>query len=288
MDRNEKILMSISKDMKILEIGPSLAPIASKREYQNVFTVDHASQEDLITKYQKQGLNTDAIEAVDFVWTGGPMHEAIPLEAQGSFDAVIASHVFEHIPDPITFLQSVGLLLKEGGHFSMVNPDKRYSFDFLKPIATSADMIEAYEEKRSRHSRKTVFAQYFDSVASDGKIIWAEWIPPVDIKFVDPNIRRIHFPADPEKAEYIDCHAWHFTPSSFDLLILELNAIGLIQFEVDLSFPSWGCEFYRTLRKVPAGKNQSASLPDRRLALHRQIFEEMRAQFDSWKPSSSS
>ena len=37
----------------------------------------------------------------------GSLDEAVPSELHGTFDACIASHVFEHIPDPIGLLGSL-------------------------------------------------------------------------------------------------------------------------------------------------------------------------------------
>lgn len=287
MDRDEKILARISNSMKILEIGPSIAPIVPKTKFDNVFTLDHASKESLIKKYNFIGVNTDRIEDVDFIWESGPIHEVVPHEMHGTFDAVIASHVFEHVPDPITFLQSVGILLRDGGYFSMANPDKRFTFDFLKPLTNTAELIEAFEEKRSRHSRKAILSQRFDSVRNNGQDVWATWIPTGDIDFINPNLAYASPKSKSEDLDYEDCHAWYFTPSSFDLLILELKNIGLIPFEVDLSFPSWGCEFYRTLVKLGARQKGDNSIASERLRLHQLVCEELLQQFEQWKPIAS-
>jgi hypothetical protein len=32
--------------------------------------------------------------------------------------------------------------------------------------------------------------------------------------------------------KYIDCHAWYFTPSSFQLLVYELHHLGLVDLKV--------------------------------------------------------
>jgi hypothetical protein len=45
VERNEKILARIGNKQKILEIGPSFAPVVPKSQWNNVHTLDHASQE---------------------------------------------------------------------------------------------------------------------------------------------------------------------------------------------------------------------------------------------------
>jgi len=50
-----------------------------------------------------------------------------------------------------------------------------------------------------------------------------------------------------EQADYLDSHAWCFTPSSFRLLLHDLFALGLITFREVAFFPTAGCEFFVTL-----------------------------------------
>ncbi len=275
MTRDEKILIQISDDMKVLEIGPSIAPVLPKAGRNNVFTLDHASKEDLKKKYFNIGVDGSRIEDVDFIWKSGAIIDCIPQEMHGGFDAIIASHVFEHIPDPVTFLKSLSVLLRDGGYVSLANPDKRFTFDYFRQLTVTADMLEAYEEKRSRHTRRTLFSQNFESVENNGQPVWATWIPLGELNFMQPGIE---FSAEIqiENDTYIDGHAWVFTPSSFDLLVLELGALGLIPFRVEIGYPSWGCEFYRTLVKTHDPVPNRESLSAERLRLHMLIRDELR------------
>jgi 2-polyprenyl-3-methyl-5-hydroxy-6-metoxy-1,4-benzoquinol methylase len=139
---------------KILEIGAGFAPIVPKSRRNNVCTLDHASQEDLRKKYFNFGVDTDNIDFVDFIWHSCQVQDCVPQELHGTFDAIVASHVFEHLPNPISFLKSMAILLRDGGYLPLAIPDKRFMFDFLKQLTVTADMIEAYEAKRSRRTRK--------------------------------------------------------------------------------------------------------------------------------------
>ena len=57
--------------MKIVELGPSHAPIAAKRDGWRVVVVDHAPREALVDKYEGHpGVDTSRIEEVDVVWAG--------------------------------------------------------------------------------------------------------------------------------------------------------------------------------------------------------------------------
>lgn len=280
MERNDKILARIEPGMRVLEIGPSFAPILPKAENPNVLTLDHATREELQEKYRDAGPDVSKIETVDFVWRSGPVHDSVPESLHGTFDAIVMSHVLEHSPDPVGFLKSAEVLLRDGGYVSLANPDRRYTFDALKPLTTTGEMVEAYLERRQRHSRRTMFEQAYLSIRNNDALVWGEGYPIGTVGMVDPNFEwpPARTPEDP----YMDCHAWYFTPASFELLILELGQLGFIGFEMEVTFDSWGCEFYNTLRKSKPGRMPRPALEQARLDLHRRIMGEMRVQIDAW------
>ena len=81
MDRTRRLLRSLTKDARLVEVGPSFNPLAPKRDGWNTFVIDHASRDDLVAKYTAhEGVDTSRIEAVDFVWQGGSLADAVPVE----------------------------------------------------------------------------------------------------------------------------------------------------------------------------------------------------------------
>src|SRR5437868_5724744 len=127
LTRNEKILVHVGAEMKILEIGPSYSPVIRRSEGWNVFGVDHLDKEGLQKKYANDPIvDLERIEEVDFVWHDGPLHTVITAEHLGTFDCVIGSHVIEHFPDLLGFFISACRILKPTGILSLVVPDKRF------------------------------------------------------------------------------------------------------------------------------------------------------------------
>ncbi len=91
--RKQKLLAAMTRNDKILEIGPSFSPIAPKSEGWNSFSLDHASMDELKEKYQAYAnLDVSKVEPVDFVWKLGPIESAVPSNTS-DFLACIASHV---------------------------------------------------------------------------------------------------------------------------------------------------------------------------------------------------
>ena len=99
-----------------LELGPLDRPIMAKRDGFDVQIVDYLDTEALREKYNSDDhpdVDPSAIEEVDFVSHGESLSELIGEE--GVFDWVLASHVIEHIPDLVTFLQDVARILRPDG-----------------------------------------------------------------------------------------------------------------------------------------------------------------------------
>lgn len=275
MDRLEKLLFGIERTARILEVGPSHNPVAPKAAGWQSFVLDHASQADLREKFRTFDVKHDRIEPVDFVWTGGTIHDAVPVDQHGTFDACIASHVLEHLPDPVGFFHSLDRLLAADGVVSLALPDKRFCFDYFRPLTLAPAWIEAFEHKSTRHSRRTVleFAAYMTSNAD--QYAWGQ-LDKMEVRLrgeIEPAKRNADAAGQLDFEAYVDCHAWCFTPSSFELLLLELGTLGLIGFRIAKLFPTEGCEFIVSLRK--GRDDHGAGLERRRLALLKATVDEL-------------
>lgn len=247
--RNDKVFNSIKKKGLGLEIGPSHNPLAPKKKGFSVHILDHASAKDLRNKYRDHGVNIENIEEVDFVWKGEPLHELIGNTK--CYDWIIASHVIEHVPDFISFLQQCEILLKDDGIISLVIPDKRYCFDYFSQITSTGEVLDAHLEKRQRPSSGQIFNHIANAAKRNGNIAWG----PDNNGGADQLVHEFHeakshFLRSKETSDYIDVHCWRFTPSSFKLIISDINQLNLIDMEVRNQFNTVGCEFYISLGKV--------------------------------------
>jgi SAM-dependent methyltransferase len=286
MSRNDTILAGIDRTMRILEIGPSFSPIAPKADGWNTCVVDHASTEELVEKFRgNPDTDIGRIEPVDVIWNGGPLDDAVPRVQHGTFDACIVSHVLEHITDPIAFLQSLERLLTPRGVVTLALPDKRRCFDFFKPVSTTGELLDAHARNATRHSGKALFDFLAYNVYADGDYVW-ERRPIGNVRFFTPlaeakrELDQYRGRKTGGSTEYVDCHAWHFTPASFELVMLELAALGEIDFTVARTLPTVGHEFYASLRRNAVSAGDDAALEAARLRLLRQSFVELRDQAD--------
>jgi SAM-dependent methyltransferase len=72
--------------------------------------------------------------------------EAAELGAIGddSYDAVLASHVIEHIANPLAALEQWRRVVRPGGHVLLVVPHKEGTFDHRRPVTPLSHMVEDY------------------------------------------------------------------------------------------------------------------------------------------------
>jgi SAM-dependent methyltransferase len=277
--REGLIRQHFNRDMRLIEIGPSYSPIVPKADGWQTTVVDHASQADIISKYESMGVATiDRIEPVDFVWQSGPLTSLIPAAAHGTFDGLLASHVGEHFPDLIAFLKSAAILVKPDGLLALALPDKRVCFDFFQPLTTTGDLVAAHAEGRIRHARRTFFNQAAYFTTRNGTVGWSHTGP--DGKFQLPNPlslaqRACEDTDESPTSEYRDSHAWAFTPKSFELLVLELNLLGHIDWAIKEIMPALGVEFYVWLEKRRIELPEPEVNPAR-LALLTAVMHEMK------------
>jgi SAM-dependent methyltransferase len=277
--RQQNILGPISSEMRVIEVGPSHNPIAPKSGGWLSTVIDHATRDELVAKYATSGVDTARIETVDYVWDRGSLADSIPKNAHGSFDALIASHVIEHLPDLVGFLISVASVLKTDGIVALAVPDKRFCFDHFRPVTLTGDLLAAHVEGEFRHNGRTAFNHVAYSVSKRGSIGWN----PGDygnFQFahsLQQALASFRAVSRTEDSPYQDYHSWQFTPASFELVILELNFLGIIPWGVRELKRTTGMEFYVWLGRQVTAKDDSDGFDQRRLALLETMMTELSA-----------
>lgn len=253
-DRKQIILRNINPNGLGLEIGPSHNPVAPKKDGFRVHVMDHLSREGLVEKYKDHGVQLDNIEQVDFVWSGQSFKDLTGGERQ--YDWIIASHVIEHAPDLIGFLNECESILKPDGVLSLAVPDKRYCFDHYRPVSGLGKVIDAHIAKDTIHTPGNVAEYFMNVVAKEGNIAW-HGDGPGEYRFLH-GLKDAAWGMQvvQEQKAYLDIHAWCFVPSSFRLLVQDLHALGLIRLQECSWQTTVGHEFFISLSVNPARANE--------------------------------
>ena len=118
--------------------------------------MDHGTREEIEAKYANDVTVTrdGKVPFIHYVWKGQPYKE---LVQQDRFGMILASHVVEHVPDLVGYLNQVADILIPGGVLRLAVPDKRYCFDARRRLSTRGDIIEAHLEQRKRPSVRAAY-----------------------------------------------------------------------------------------------------------------------------------
>ena len=215
----------------ILELSPFTAPIfkGPKVRYSDIL-----SKEQLIDRASKLGLDVSNIPEIDYVTEPGRLSQTI----QQKFQLVASAHVIEHTPDLIAHLIDVAELLRDGGKYGVVVPDYRYCFDHFLASSSIADVIQAWDEKRKRHTKKSVIEHLALGTHNYSRRHWlgSHGDAKVEASKVQEAIRA--FEDSEATNSWLDVHAWQFTPKSFADIVNLTRELGLQPFSVQKVFPT--------------------------------------------------
>ena len=234
----------------LLEIGPFCTPCFTTGTHRVRFLDAFPTQELRQIVGELSWGRPDLVPEIDYVWRGEPYVELIDER----FDAVFSSHNIEHQPCLVNYLEDIASVLAPGRRLFLIIPDRRYCFDHYLSESTIADVLDAFIERRRRHSARSVLEHRLMLTHNEAAAHWAGDHGP-DPRRRAPDTEIIGRIADNIKTlrnydTYIDTHAWQFVPDSFAQIIGTLNAAGLTRFEVERVYPTlWSSnEFYAVLR----------------------------------------
>jgi hypothetical protein len=257
MDRKEKILQYINRNGQGIEIGPSYDPVAPKKDGYQVEIIDYMDREQLIVKYKNWQVRPESlekIEEVDFIWKGE--NYATLTGKSKYYDWIIASHVIEHVPDLIGFLNDCDAILKVDGVISLVIPDKRYCFDHFRPISGISKIIDNHISGSRLPTPGAVAEFYLNRVSKADRIAW-DSNTTGEYKVLHSMEQTLQEMKAVAEGTYVDTHVWCFVPHSFRLIIQDLFQLGMTPFR-EIGFHSTeGCEFFITLGRRGSGINMS-------------------------------
>jgi 2-polyprenyl-3-methyl-5-hydroxy-6-metoxy-1,4-benzoquinol methylase len=205
----------------ILEIGAMDAPTYPERDARYL---DWFSGDELRERHSANPRRAnERIVDVDYVVKEKRFAAAVAER----FDVVIANHVIEHVADPIGWLGEIAQITRDGGSLFLAVPDRRYTFDYLRPVSTAADVVRASEEGLERPSRW----QMLEAIFYHRPIQAADaWEGRLEEKLATARFTLEEALAHAARAEreYVDVHCHVFTADSFGPLVRDLADGGLI------------------------------------------------------------
>jgi SAM-dependent methyltransferase len=208
-----------------LEIGalhqPLPTPPHAKARY-----VDRMPVDQLRSEYPELA-DWDLTE-VDVIDNG----ELLTTVADGSQDFIVANHFLEHCEDPIRTIETHLRKLRPGGVLFYAVPDKRYTFDFRRPLTPLSHMVEDHESGPERSRREHYY----------------EWTRLVIVEEGESEEETDARSRELEAAAYsIHMHVW--TQAEFIELLLHCRERFDEAFDIEAAARQ-GIEFVVVLRKA--------------------------------------
>lgn len=264
-DRLDHLRRYVTRDALGVEVAPYFNPIVPKAHGYNALVVDVFSDAVLREKARMDPLIPEhrvaEIEAVDIIADASGLGAAIAGRGlAGQVRYIVSSHNFEHLPDPVSFLQGCARALAPGGVLAMAIPDCRACFDHFRMPTRLADWLAAYHRGNRQPAPETHldYAAHLALYTIDGH---AE--PGCDIATGNPahfapqrRLREVYAQYLEDIAapgHYRDAHCSTVFGPSFELMVRDLRYLGLIDLEVLEVTPTVGIEFFAYLRKPDVG-----------------------------------
>lgn len=210
----QSFLKTIPTNGAVLELGPFDVPqmVGEGVEYFDVL-----DQDALRLRAVQEGRDPTGCPVIDYVSECGDL-SIVP----GPFNAVFSAHVIEHQHDLIQHLADVHRVLKPGGRYYMVVPDKRYCFDHFLKLTTIEDVIAMADKGPAANVERAIYDVYHNLAHND---CLKHWLRLHGERLTTPATAKAECDAAIalcREGNYRDVHTCHFTPASFQEILTAL------------------------------------------------------------------
>jgi predicted SAM-dependent methyltransferase len=232
VDRIRTLLDGLALDGLGLEVAPYFNPTIRKGQY-NIYYVDYTDNETLKKKASENpGAKTIEIPEIDWVWVPRKKLRACIPDGM-TFDYAIASHVVEHVPNTIGWLNEILEVMKVGAKLALAVPDRCLTMDFYRRETTLGDLIGNWIEAPSIPTVTQVMdflSQGFDNTQGNQAV---GSIPFESAPRHYSDVKALEFAIWAHNEQhYLDTHCTVWTPDSFINVMQRVVGLGLMNVEI--------------------------------------------------------
>lgn len=212
----ENIINFFYEKRPILEIGPGSRPAFSG---DDVFYCDVLNSEELLVRARKQNQPIDL--------TPKKIHyhprDLENVELKNKFDLVYSAHVIEHQLNIIEHFKAISDVLKDGGLYVAIVPNKNFTFDYFREVSTLEDILSD-EFKKEKHTLRTIL-QSLNRAHNNSLAHWKNGHGTENVDSEKEVVQK--YLQYSKEGGYESLHAWVFEPSTFKNIftILYVNKI---------------------------------------------------------------
>lgn len=237
-----------------IEIAPYFNPMIDRSKY-DVFYVDCIDNDEIQRKAgENPGAKGRYVPRIDAVWVPGKrLSECV---GGRRFDYAVASHVMEHVPNPLGWLEEILECVEVGGRVAIMLPMRTKSMDYYRQNTTFGQIVGWSIEKPSRPTPTQVMDFLSQSFHHRGEDVVEGAMPPferAERHYSDRDaLTYANFVWD--QKHYLDVHCSTWTPETFVEIFSRLRRVGLLSCEVVGPFTGFpgatSAEFLAFLEKV--------------------------------------
>lgn len=227
----QQFVSIVPANATLLEIGPYAKPQFARPQYQ-VSYADLYTAEQIKNDMSKYG-HTDINQVPDKIDILVDPDARPTFATDLKFDYIFSSHNIEHHPDIINHLNEMASVASsKATKFFLAIPNKNYCFDHWQASSMFTEMIGAHRDGIIRHRYQSVLQSEVFRAHNDSNKHWAglsgndPYLQEVTPEWI-AEVRVIMEKANKLDTEYVDTHAWKFTPSTFSRDITMLHGLGL-------------------------------------------------------------
>ena len=240
-----------------LEVAPYFDPFLHKRHHADLYYTDYCSNEELLQKArQNPGYTEGALPPIDFVWRPGQALQACAPPGL-RFEYAVASHVLEHVPNPIGWMNDVLAVMADGGRLALFLPDRRSNGDRDRHLTSFGELLALWATQPRVPTAMQVADFLANSISSLGPAELLAGQPGTSHYTDDDVLSLTRLVA--ETGQYLDVHCTVWEPASFVVAIERASRMGLMNVEVSETFDDL-LEFAVVLTKRGEPRHQPPAL----------------------------
>jgi hypothetical protein len=236
MDRYEVLTAPLKLSGTGLEIAPYFYPLLDKARH-DVRYVDCIDNDTIAKKAaENPGAIGREIPRIDWVWTPGkPLRSCIPVDIV--FDYCVATHVMEHVPDTIGWLNQILQVMRDGAVLALALPDRRYTMDHYRRETTLGDVVGNWISAPSRPTGAQIVdflsQSFYDTRGQPGARMFDLSQPFAVAPRHYTDEQALEFAAlSHREGTYLDVHCTVWTPASFVDVMSRVVGMGLMNVEM--------------------------------------------------------
>jgi len=230
--RRAFVMSHLPAHLRGLEIAPYFNPMVDRSKY-DVFYVDCIDNDEI---QRKAGENPGAVGCyvprIDAVWVPGK--RLADCVGGRKFAYAVASHVMEHVPNPLGWLNEILECVEVGGRVAIMLPMRTKSMDYYRQNTTFGQVVGWSIEKPSLPTPTQVMDFLSQSFFHTGEPVIEGQMPRFEDAvrhYSDKDaVNYANFVWN--EKHYLDVHCSTWTPESFKEIFGRLRDVGLLHCEV--------------------------------------------------------